>query len=232
MGSLIKDIPQSERPRERVLKYGIEKVSNEELISIILSTGSKNISVKELSLKVLELINNIKEMSDLTVNKLCEIKGIKQAKAISLLASIELGKRVYLSGNEKIKKFDNTVKVYKYFKNIFIHETQEKFYVLYLNSKKELIKSALLFKGTLNYSTVHPREIFKYAFLYSASSMIIVHNHPSGNSRPSLSDDDITKKLFKIGDFIGIKVIDHVIIGNNNYYSYYEQEHDHEKQEK
>ena len=219
---MIKDMLISERPRERAIKYGVSTLSNEELLAIILKSGTKSFSVKELSNKVLSSINSINELKNYTVSTLSKIDGIGNVKAITLLASIELRKRVYYSNNKEKIKLNNSKKIYEYFKDIFIDETQENFYAVYLDTKSNLISYKLLFKGTLNTSCVHPREIFKYAFLESAYSIIVIHNHPSGYPEPSDMDKELTSSLMKIGMLISIPVVDHIIIGKDQYFSFYE----------
>lgn len=222
---MIKDIIKSERPRERLLNVGASSLSNEELLSIILKTGTKNISVKDLSRTVLNEIHDITNLRDVTYNKLIKIKGIGSVKAIELLASLELGRRVYYTSLKDKVKLNNSSIIFNYFKNLFINETQENFYALYLNTKMELISYKLLFKGTINTSVVHPREIFRHAFLESAYSVIVIHNHPSNNTTPSNEDTELTNKLFEIGNIMSIPLLDHIIIGKDNYYSFYENMH-------
>ena len=222
---MIKDIIKSERPRERLLNAGASSLSNEELLSIILKTGTKNISVKDLSRTVLNEIHDITNLRDVTYNKLIKIKGIGSVKAIELLASLELGRRVYYTSLKDKVKLNNSLIIFNYFKNLFINETQENFYALYLNTKMELISYKLLFKGTINTSVVHPREIFRHAFLESAYSVIVIHNHPSNNTTPSNEDTELTNKLFEIGNIMSIPLLDHIIIGKDNYYSFYENMH-------
>lgn len=222
---MIKDIIKSERPRERLLNVGASSLSNEELLSIILKTGTKNISVKDLSRTVLNEIHDITNLRDITYNKLIKIKGIGSVKAIELLASLELGRRVYYTNIKDKVKLNNSSLIFNYFKNLFINETQENFYALYLNTKMELISYKLLFKGTINTSVVHPREIFRHAFLESAYSVIVIHNHPSNNTTPSNEDTELTNKLFEIGNIMSIPLLDHIIIGKDNYYSFYENMH-------
>ena len=217
----IKNMPTQERPRERFLKYGVENLSNSELLSIILNTGSKELSVIELSNKILESINDISDLKNLTFNKLKNINGIGDVKAIKLLSSIELGKRVYYDKNMSKIKMNTSKKVFDYMKDELKGKKQEYFYALYLDTKKNLIEKKLLFIGTINKSIVHPREIFKYAYLLSASAIICVHNHPSGDTTPSKEDIILTNNLIEIGKIQGINVIDHIIIGND-YYSFYE----------
>ena len=218
----IKDIPIMERPRERLIKYGVKNLSNEELISIILKTGSKKENVKILSNNILKTINGIDELKYKTISSLKEIDGIGEVKAVTLLASIELGKRVYEDKIVKKVLLNTSKSVYEFLKNDLKNQKQEFFFAIYLDNKLFLIEKKLLFIGTVNRSVVHPREIFKYAYLLSASSIICVHNHPSGDTLPSKEDILFTNNIKKIGEIQGINVIDHIIIGNNNYYSIFE----------
>jgi len=219
---MIKDLPILERPRERLYKLGVSYLSNEELLSIVLKNGVKNISVKEVSNNLLKEIKDITNLRDISINKLIKIKGIGKVKAITLLASIELGKRVYESKDELNIKLDSSNKIYEYIKKDLVYKKQEYFYCLYLDSKKYLIEKKLLFIGSLTNASVHPREIFKNAYLLSAHSIVLIHNHPSNDVLPSKEDILLTKKLIEIGKINSINVIDHVIIGNNNYYSFYD----------
>lgn len=223
MSIKMKDIPVKERPRERLIKEGVEKLSNEELLSILIGNGTKGVSAKDLSLKVLDKIKSIGNANLLNYRSLLEIKGLGVAKACSLLAAFELGKRVNIENNSlNSEVINNSSAVFNYFRNIFLNKKQEYFYCLYLDSKKHVISNKLLFMGTLNRSIVHPREVFKEAYLLSASSIICVHNHPSGNVEPSKDDIDITNQLSSIGYIMGIKLVDHLIIGSNTYYSFLE----------
>lgn len=232
---LIKDIPILDRPRERFIKYGPNNLSNEELLSIVLKTGVKGYSVKDLSNNILKEINDITELKDVSINKLININGIGETKAITLLSAIELGRRVY-SRKDNIKVvFNNSKDIYNYIKDKLIYKNQEYFYSLYLDNKNKLIEDKLLFIGTLNKANIHPREIFKYAYLNNSSKVIIIHNHPSNDILPSKEDINITKNIVEIGKIQGINVIDHLIIGNNNYYSFYDNNDlgdNYEKEEK
>ncbi|HOZ54346.1 MAG TPA: DNA repair protein RadC [Bacilli bacterium] len=222
MNYLIKDIPIFERPRERLIRNGVNSLSNNDLLSIVLKTGTRNCSVSIIANSILKEINNITNLQDITLNKLISIRGIGKVKATYLLAALELGKRVYYEKDSNNIIFDNANKIYEYFKQIFINTLQECFYCLYLDNNKRLIESKLLFKGTINKSLVHPREVFKHAYLLSASNIICIHNHPSGNIKPSQEDINITKVLIDIGKLQNINVIDHIIIGNQSYYSFFE----------
>ena len=221
----IKDLPKDDLPRERLIKHGAKNLSDEELLAIILRTGTKDIDVKLLSQEILKTYNGVKNLRYLTINKATNIKGLGLVKAVTLLASLELGKRVYSEHTITNKlKVNNASIAYKYFSKLISLEKQENFLVIYLDNQKKLIKYKILFIGTINESIVHPREVFKEAFLESASSIILMHNHPSGNVFPSKADDEITSTFAQIGELMGIKVLDHIIVSSNSYYSYIESE--------
>ncbi|MDO4963200.1 MAG: DNA repair protein RadC [bacterium] len=223
MAVKIKDIPKNERPRERLINKGVENLTNEELLSIILKSGTKGVSVKELSTKLLCNLKSIKKLNEINLEYLRGFKGIGMTKACELLASIELGKRINNEiDNLKYIKLTNAKLVYKYYKDKLIDKKQEHFYCLYLDSSKIVIGEKLLFIGTVNYSIIHPREIFKEAYLLGASAIICVHNHPSGNVTPSKQDFDMTENLIEVSQILGIQVLDHIIVGKTNYYSFLE----------
>ena len=178
-------------------------------------------SVKTVSLNLLKYIKNITNLKNITYQELLTIKGIGKAKACKILAMIELSKRINstLINNTKL----NTPSlVYDYFKNILLDKKQEYFYCIYLDNSKIVLDNKLIFIGTINESMVHPREIFKIAYQLSASSIICVHNHPSGNLLPSNNDLITTNNLKQVGNILGIKIVDHIIISNNGYYSFME----------
>lgn len=220
---LIKDIPINDRPRERLIKYGVENITNEELLSIILKTGTKEKSVKDIALQILKEYKSINNMKNITINKLSKINGIGIVKSIELIASIELGRRVYTSNNIDKIKVNTSKDIYDYFNELLKDKLQEHFYVVYLDNKKKIIDNKLLYVGTINGSVAHPREIFKYAYLESASFIICVHNHPSGDPTPSKEDITFTNNLIEIGKLNNIPVLDHIVIGNNTYYSFFEE---------
>ena len=218
-----KNLPDSDKPRERLYMYGSEYLSNEELISIILKTGTKKLSVKEVSLKLLECVGDISKFRDIGINSLMQIDGIGMVKAIEIKAALEFGRRVYMNKDNVKKIFFNSADIiYNYFKDMLIDKKQEYFYCIYVDTKGKYINKKCLFVGTINSSVVHPREIFKEAYLLSANGIICVHNHPSGDSKPSKEDISITKKIKEISIIHGIKLIDHVIVGNGNYFSFFD----------
>lgn len=218
-----KNIPESDKPRERLYQYGSENLSDEELISIILKTGTKGMSVKEVSLKLLENVGDIKKLKDIGINTLMGINGIGKVKAIEIKAAIELGRRIYIDNNKLGGIIlNNSLKIYEYFKDLVGDKKQEYFYTVYVDTKGRYIDKKCLFVGTINNSIVHPREIFKEAYLLSANGIICIHNHPSGDPTPSKEDVMITRKINEIGMIHGIKLIDHIIVGMDSYYSFYE----------
>ena len=220
---MIKDIPKNDRPIERLVNNGVESLSDSELLTILIKTGTKQKSAKTLADEILKEVEHIHELKNISLEKLSQIKGIGVTKAASVIASIELGKRI---NNENISlnniKITNSELVFEYYKNKIGDKYQEYFYCLYLNTTKKVIKDKLLFIGTINQSIVHPREIFKEAYLLSASSIICVHNHPGGSIFPSKEDIKLTNKLVEIGNLLGVAVIDHVIVTKDNYYSFFE----------
>lgn len=221
MSYKIKEIPKNERPRERLKEVGRENISDKELLAIILRTGQKNKNVTELAIDLLKEYS-ITDLKDISLNKLTKIKGIGEVKALELLAAIELGRRIYLKKNQKLEILTNPKAIWESTRYLFCDKKQECFYALYFNTRKQLLAKKLLFIGTINESTIHPREIFKEAYNLSATSIICLHNHPTNDITPSKADILLTEKLMRTGEIQGIPVIDHIIIGETSYYSFYE----------
>lgn len=216
----IKDIPIPDRPREKLKALGPGLLTDVELLSIIIKTGLRNKNVKELAL---EILNNysIFELKSISLEELTRIKGIGEVKAIELLASIELGKRITLKQENK-KKLDSPEQIWHDAKYLFYEKKQEYFYCYYFDNRNNLLTKKLIYIGTINSSVTHTREIFKEAYRISASSIVCIHNHPSGDVTPSRADIDFTEHLIKTGNIQGIPVIDHLIVGDNSFYSFYE----------
>ena len=217
----MKELPKKERPRERLIQEGVEHLSNEELLAILFTSGTGNMSVKELAFHLLKIAGGISKLKDMNYEALIKVKGIGSAKACLLLSALELGKRA-TQKELKNQKFQSAQMIFEYYQTKLSEKKQEHFYCIYLDSQKKMIRDKLLFIGTLNQSLVHPREIFKEAYLLSASSIICVHNHPSGQLLPSKADYLLTKRLIEIGTLLGIPLNDHIIIGKEGYYSFYE----------
>ena len=213
----IKDIPKEERPVERLITKGPSNLSTEELIAILIKTGTKKKSSKELATEILKETKSVDGMKNINMSILTKIDGIGIFKASILLAAIELGKRVN-SVNKTLynQKITSSSQIYDYYKNIIGNKEQEYFCCLYLNNNKILIKDKVLFIGTLNYSMVHPREVFKEAYLVGATSIICLHNHPTGNINPSKKDIELTNDLIQIGKIHDIHIDDHIIVSKGN----------------
>ena len=222
MSVKLKEIPLLERPRERLINVGVENLSDEELLAIILKTGSKEMSVKSLSSYILSSLGGIENLKKLNFHEVKKIKGIGEAKACTLVALSEIARRM----NRKVAsiigtKLNTPLKIFEFYKSK-INDNQEEFYCIYLDASKKVIEEKLLFIGTANYSLVHPRDIFKEAYLLNATGIICVHNHPSGEVKPSTEDINLTIRLKEIGVLLGIRIIDHIIIGDEKYYSFLE----------
>lgn len=231
MSYKIKEIPQGERPRERLKKVGSKNISDKELLAIILKTGTRNKNVTELAIEILKeyKLNDLREIS---LNTLTKIKGIGEVKAIELLAAIELGRRIYLKEKSELKCLETPKSIFESTKYLFHETKQEHFYALYFNTKRKLIDKKLLFIGTINQSIVHPREIFKEAYRLSASYIVCIHNHPTNDTTPSVEDIKFTDQITKTGKIQGIPVVDHLIVGDDNYYSFYEKRKTYIKEDK
>lgn len=220
----IKDLPEMERPREKLIRYGPESLSNSELIAILIRTGSKNETSIDLGEKVLALDKRgLSYLRDCTIEELTQIKGIGNSKASQILAAIEIGKRV--SYEVGVSKMNITSP--KSIANIFMDDMRylqkEHFRVILLDTKNQIISIEEISIGTLNASIVHPRDVFKVGIKKNANSMILLHNHPSGDPYPSQEDINVTDRLTEVGKLVGIKVLDHIIIGDNRYISFKEE---------
>lgn len=216
----IKDISKENRPRERFQKFGPNALSDAELLAIILQKGSKQENVIDMSNRLISKYG-IDKLSDLSLKELQEIKGIGPAKALQIKALFEFSKRhnLYKINENPIKSAKD---VFEYASQRLLGKNKEYFMILLLDSKNRIIKDEIVSIGTLNASLIHPREVFKSAIKESANSIILVHNHPSGDPSPSKEDEEITKRIFDAGELLNIKVLDHVIIGNEKYHSFKE----------
>jgi len=219
MKNIIKEMPVEIRPRERLLKFGANSLADYELLAIVLRTGTKDKSVLELARELIIKFNNLGEFNDLTITELCTVKGIKDAKAIEILASIELGKRInnYVTQNVYIK---GSKDVYLYVKNELENIKEEKFICLYLNVKSMVITSKVIAIGGINSTSVDLKKTLKWAIKYSSNHLIIIHNHPSGDPSPSKEDIDVTLEIKRIASEFDIVLVDHIIVGQNKYFSF------------
>ncbi len=221
MNYTIKELPVEERPRERLKKVGVNNLTDKEVLSILLKTGTREKNVNELSIELLKKYDLI-DLKNITLSDLTKIKGIGEVKALELIAALELGKRIFLRDSKALQKLDNAKAIWESSKYLFTGLKQEYFYCYYFNNKQELIEKKLIFMGTINSATTHTREIFKEAYLVSATSIVCLHNHPSNNIEPSKADIFFTEALMRTGEIQGIPIIDHIIVGETNYYSFYE----------
>ncbi len=218
----VKEMALEERPREKMLNNGEKSLSNAELLAIILRTGTKKQSVLELANYILNKDSQgIRWLKDITVQELCEIDGIGISKATQIKAALELGIRISSAKPTKYK-VTNPWDIYKYYMEGLRYLNKEIFKIILLNTKNEIICDIDVSVGTLNMSLVHPREVFREAIKRNSNKIILMHNHPSGNIEPSNEDKNVTLRLIKCGDLIGIEVIDHIIIGDGLYYSFKE----------
>lgn len=209
----------SEMPRERLLSHGAKSLSNTELLAILINTGRKGFSSIDISNELLKTTSNLNELKKASVNDLIQVKGIGLQKAITLKAAFELGERMGRRSESNRVKITQPSDVADLMMASMKDLLQEHFMILLLNSKNIVIKEACVFKGTLNSSIVHPREIFSIAIRENANAIIAVHNHPSGDVTPSQEDIITTLRLKECGLILGIDLLDHIIIGDNRFTS-------------
>ncbi|MDK2866769.1 MAG: repair protein RadC [Clostridiales bacterium] len=222
---MIKTMPESERPREKMLNRGSQSLSNTELLAIIMRTGSRQKSVIELANDVIgQCERDIGDLRHITIQELCAMQGIGPSKACQIMAAVELGTRIHAQKLAYGQRIASPNDVIGAFKSILSHEKVEKFVVAYLSTKNEIISTEVISIGSLNASIVHPREVYGKAVRLSAASIIAVHNHPSGDPTPSREDRNITQRLHEAGKLLGIALLDHIIIGGSRYYSFKENE--------
>ena len=220
----VRDLPKPERPRERLQKLGPEALSSQELLALVIGRGIPKKSVMIIAQELLARFRNVKAISQATLEELSQIKGIGLAKAAQIKACFELGKREDLEPPDLVP-FDikNPEAVVKAIRVSLQDKAKEHFKLILLNSRNRVIAISTISIGTLTTSLVHPREVFKEAIMHSAASVVLAHNHPSGDPDPSEDDLKITKKLVESGKILGIEVIDHIIIGKIDHYSFREK---------
>jgi DNA repair protein RadC len=225
-GLTIKDLPKNEQPRERLKRHGAKALSDAELLALLIRTGTRNESALVLAQRILKgdgVKTGIMYLIDASLEELSKIKGIGLAKSVQLKAAVELGRRMSLYQNSDTIVINSPNDV----KNLLMEEMRylekEHFKAILLNIKNHVISVEDISIGSLNTSIVHPREVFKTAIKRSSASLIIVHNHPSGDPTPSKEDIQVTKRLVDAGKIIGIEVLDHIIIGNGIFISFKEK---------
>jgi DNA repair protein RadC len=221
----LKELPIEERPREKLELKGAKMLSNHELLAILLRTGTKNRSAITLAQEIICKYPNLSMLRSITIDELIEIKGIGRTKAIQILAAIELGYRANATIIERGYQIKSPTDCADYIGEEVKHLEQEHFIALYLDTKNRILAKKTLFVGSLNRSIVHPREVFKEALKHGCASIIVVHNHPSGDPTPSTQDVTITKRLMEVGEVMGIEVLDHLVIGTQGYISMKEEKY-------
>ncbi|MGB9788750.1 MAG: RadC family protein [Dictyoglomus turgidum] len=216
----IKDFPKSERPRERLLNYGEKALSDAELLAIILRTGNKNYSVYELAQNLIVDFRSLKRIAEVGIGELIKYPGIGITKAVQIKASIELGRRIF---SEKKNYFGESIlnphDAFLIFKEDMFDLKEEHLFCIYMDVKNKCLNKRLIAKGDLNIVYASPREIFKYALQENSSKLILAHNHPSGDLTPSEDDIIFTKRLIEAGKILGLEILDHLIIYNEDYVS-------------
>jgi DNA repair protein RadC len=203
-----------------MMLHGAKALSDSELLAIFIGGGTRGLSAIDLAKILLDKFENITELAKCDISMLKQVKGIGDAKAVTIAAAFELSKRIKVSPFHKRKIIRSPEEIADYYIPKFLDVQKELFYILLLNSANQIFREHVVSEGLLNSSLVHPREVFKKAISESANSIILMHNHPSGNPNPSQSDLQITKQLKEAGKIIGINVLDHLIIAGDKYYSF------------
>jgi DNA repair protein RadC len=222
---MLRDLPHEERPRERMMHYGAESLSQAELLAILLRTGTRRESAIHIAQQMLGKIGGLRGLVDLSIEELTEIKGIGPAKAVQLKAGIELGRRLAISRFTMPVIIRCPEDAAEILTEQLRYLQKEHFVCLFLNTKNHVIGQETLSMGSLNASIVHPREVFRAAIKCSSASIICAHNHPSGDPTPSPEDISLTSRLLQAGEIIGIDVLDHLIIGDSSFVSLKEKGH-------
>jgi len=214
----IKDLPKIELPREKLIKYGVEKLTNAELLAILLRTGTSGTNVIELAKLILKKFDKAK-LVNLKVENLKDIKGLGAVKACEIVASLEFGRRILK--DKKSVLLLSPKDIWQELKDLRGHK-KEHFVIFYLDTGNQEIKREIISVGTLNASLVHPREVFEPAIKHLAAQIIVAHNHPSGQTEPSAGDLEVNKRLMEAGKLLGIELADHIIVTIGGFYSFKE----------
>ncbi len=221
--SRITDWPIEERPREKLMRLGAEAVTNAELIAILLGQGTPQLNAVALAQKLLRAFGSLEALSNASLKEMQQVKGIGPAKAVTLMAAFQLYRNLQKERAEReLIVFSDPAKVAKIYQPVLGHLKQEVFYVVLLDTKLQRIQDFRITSGTLDASLVHPREVFSPAIRHLAKGIIVLHNHPSGNLKPSQADREITTRLVQSGKILDIPVYDHIIITFDGYFSFKE----------
>jgi DNA repair protein RadC len=222
MAQPIKEWPESDRPREKLLEKGPEALSDAELLAIILRVGdaSSHKSALDYGRELLSLFESFRKLEEASIQEICTIKGIGLAKAAQIKAALEIGKRFAQEEMRRGEQFHSSAEVFNHYREHLGGLKKEEFHVLLLDAKNRKIKDVRVSEGSLTSSLVHPREVFNPVIRESAAAVILIHNHPSGDPSPSQEDLHITRRLREIGEVMGVRVLDHIIIGKGKYISF------------
>ena len=218
----IKDWPEEERPRERLIKWGADKLTDAELLAILLRAGYGKVTAIDLARQMLHKFGGFRGLDAKSVTELCKVNGIGPAKAANIKAALELGKRFFTASYREMKKIDSAKDVFLLLGPYLRDLERELFKILLLTARNNLISEKTIFEGSLTEIHVNPREIIKEALNENAASIVLVHNHPSGIPQPSEEDRRITRQIVDACKLVGINVLDHIIIGKNSFYSFVE----------
>lgn len=217
----IKNWSEEDQPREKLMAQGRQVLSDAELIAILIGSGNREESAIELCKRILNnSLNNLNELAKLSVNDLMKFKGIGEAKAISIVAALELGRRRKSETVIDKVKLTSSKQAYEYLRPVLEDLPHEEFWILFLNRANKIIGKQLIGRGGISQTTADVKIVFKKSIDKQASAIILAHNHPSGNLKPSQSDIQLTKKIKEGSDLLDIQVLDHLIIGDGNYYSF------------
>ena len=217
----IKNWSSDDRPREKLMQKGKFILSDAELVAILIGSGNREESAVELSKKILASVkNNLNELGKLSVKQLMRFKGIGEAKAVTIVATLEIGRRRRSEKAQKITKITSSKSVFELLQPLIGELPHEEFWIVYVNNSNKVIHFSQLSKGGITGTLVDVRLVLRQALEYGAVGLILAHNHPSGTLKPSLSDKQITNKLKLASDALDIKVLDHLIIANNDYFSF------------
>jgi len=218
----IKNWPEDERPREKLIKLGAEHLSEAELLALIIRTGdpSTRQSAVDIGRRMIQEFGSLRNLASATVTEICRVKGTGPAKAAAIKASLEIAARLNTDRLMNGERFTSPEQVYRHYHYRFRDRRKEYFMALLLDGKNRVLREVRISEGSLNQSIVHPREVFSPAVRESAAAIILVHNHPSGDPAPSREDREITRRLKEAGELMGVSVLDHIIIGDNGFVSF------------
>lgn len=211
-----------ERPRERLERVGVESLSDVDLLALLLRTGYRDTSARVLAERLRRRYPTLGSLADASPAELAQITGIGRARAASICAAIALGRRADHPSLPPGEPITDSGRVYRHFHARLAGLKQERFYILLLDGKGRMMREIRVSEGTLTASLVHPREVFRYALREAAASLILVHNHPSGDPTPSGEDEALTRRLRAAGELLGVKILDHVVIGRGRWLSFVE----------